>query len=59
MRFSSITGVVSTEETSRFERMIFRATRGNCFLHFHQLKDMYDIASYIGEEVEMKGEPMS
>ena len=26
--------------------------------HFHQLNDMYDIASYIGEEVEMKGEPM-
>lgn len=29
MRFSSITGVVATEEKVRFERMIFRATRGN------------------------------
>jgi V-type H+-transporting ATPase subunit a len=34
MRFSSITGVVSTEEKLRFERMIFRATRGNCFVRF-------------------------
>lgn len=34
MRFSSITGVVSTEEKVRFERMIFRATRGNCYIRF-------------------------
>jgi len=34
MRFSSITGVVTTEEKSRFERMIFRATRGNCYVRF-------------------------
>lgn len=34
MRFSSITGVVSTDEKLRFERMIFRATRGNCFVRF-------------------------
>lgn len=34
MRFSSITGVVSTDERVRFERMIFRATRGNCYVRF-------------------------
>lgn len=34
MRFSSITGVVATEEKVRFERMIFRATRGNCYVRF-------------------------
>lgn len=34
MRFSSITGVVASEEKSRFERMIFRATRGNCYVRF-------------------------
>ena len=34
MRFSSITGVVSAEEKVRFERMIFRATRGNCYVRF-------------------------
>jgi V-type H+-transporting ATPase subunit a len=38
MRFSSITGVVSTDERSNFERMIFRATRGNCFVRFAPIK---------------------
>lgn len=38
MRFSSITGVVATEERVRFERMIWRATKGNCFLRFVPIK---------------------
>lgn len=38
MRFSSITGVVSSEEKVRFERMIFRATRGNCYVRFAPIK---------------------
>ena len=38
MRFSSITGVVATEEKQRFERMIFRSTRGNCFIRFAPIK---------------------
>jgi V-type H+-transporting ATPase subunit a len=38
MRFSSITGVVSTEEKVRFERMIFRATRGNVYVRFAPIK---------------------
>lgn len=38
MRFSSITGVVSTDEKVRFERMIFRATRGNCYVRFAPIK---------------------
>jgi len=38
MRFSSITGVVAADEKSRFERMIFRATRGNCFVRFANIK---------------------
>ena len=38
MRFSSITGVVATEEKNRFERMIFRATRGNCYVRFAPIK---------------------
>mmetsp|Transcript_28316 Transcript_28316/g.41830 ORF Transcript_28316/g.41830 Transcript_28316/m.41830 type:complete len:879 (-) Transcript_28316:72-2708(-) len=38
MRFSSITGVVATEEKARFERMIFRATRGNCYVRFASIK---------------------
>jgi len=38
MRFSSITGVVASEENVRFERMIFRATRGNCYVRFAEIK---------------------
>lgn len=38
MRFSSITGVVATEEKVRFERMVFRATRGNCYLRFTPIR---------------------
>jgi len=38
MRFSSVTGVVATEEKARFERMIFRATRGNCYVRFASIK---------------------
>jgi V-type H+-transporting ATPase subunit a len=38
MRFSSITGVVATDEKVRFERMIFRATRGNVYIRFAPIK---------------------
>lgn len=38
MRFSSVTGVVSEEEKGRFERMIFRATRGNCYVRFASIQ---------------------
>jgi len=34
MRFSFLTGVISTEESVRFERMVFRTTRGNCYVRF-------------------------
>mmetsp|Transcript_16413 Transcript_16413/g.37733 ORF Transcript_16413/g.37733 Transcript_16413/m.37733 type:complete len:883 (+) Transcript_16413:175-2823(+) len=34
MRFSFLTGVVATEECHRFERMVFRTTRGNCYVRF-------------------------
>jgi len=39
MRFSSITGVVASEEKARFERMIFRATRGNCYIRFASIDE--------------------
>ena len=39
MRFSSITGVVNTEEKARFERMIFRATRGNVYIRFEAIDE--------------------
>jgi hypothetical protein len=50
MRFSSITGVVSTEEKVRFERMIFRATRGNCYVRFAPIKQPI-FATFIGNGV--------
>jgi V-type H+-transporting ATPase subunit a len=34
MRFNCIAGVVSTEEKVRFDRMIFRTTRGNSLVQF-------------------------
>lgn len=34
MRFSFLTGVITTEECVRFERMVFRTTRGNCYVRF-------------------------
>jgi V-type H+-transporting ATPase subunit a len=38
LRFSSLTGVVNTDEKVRFERMIFRATRGNCYVRFAPIR---------------------
>jgi len=34
MKFQSIAGVVSTDERARFDRMIFRTTRGNSLVRF-------------------------
>jgi len=38
MRFSFITGVIATEESVRFERMVFRTTRGNCYVRFASIQ---------------------
>jgi V-type H+-transporting ATPase subunit a len=37
MRFSFMSGVISTEESARFERMVFRTTRGNCYVRFEAI----------------------
>ena len=34
LRFSNITGVLPAADRARFERMVFRATRGNCYMRF-------------------------
>ena len=34
MRFSSFVGVIDATSKTRFERMLFRATRGNCYVRF-------------------------
>ena len=51
IRFSSITGVVATDERSSFERIIFRATRGNCFVRFVNINDPIT-DPYTGFEVD-------
>lgn len=37
MAFSNISGVISILEKNRFERTLFRATRGNCYIRFAPL----------------------
>lgn len=37
MRFQHIAGVLSREDVVRFERVLFRASRGNCFVHFEEI----------------------
>mmetsp|Transcript_6404 Transcript_6404/g.10091 ORF Transcript_6404/g.10091 Transcript_6404/m.10091 type:complete len:883 (-) Transcript_6404:1378-4026(-) len=35
LRFRFISGVVNSEDRNRFERMVFRSTRGNCLMQFY------------------------
>lgn len=37
IRFGYITGVLNTDDRVRFERMIFRVTRGNCLVRFSDI----------------------
>jgi len=39
LRFSSITGVLPAADRIRFERMAFRATRGNCYMRFSEIEE--------------------
>lgn len=34
MKFSYIAGVVDADDRNRFERQLFRTTRGNCYVRF-------------------------
>mmetsp|Transcript_15792 Transcript_15792/g.25734 ORF Transcript_15792/g.25734 Transcript_15792/m.25734 type:complete len:879 (-) Transcript_15792:45-2681(-) len=38
MRFQYISGVLRQEDRGRFERMLFRATRGNCYARFAEIE---------------------
>ncbi|KDO22771.1 hypothetical protein SPRG_12198 [Saprolegnia parasitica CBS 223.65] len=40
IRFKNITGVVPADERLKFERMVFRATRGNCFTRFSAIDEL-------------------
>lgn len=37
MKFSYMAGVVDAESRSRFERQLFRTTRGNCYVRFAEI----------------------
>lgn len=39
LRFRFLTGVISKSERARFERMIFRSTRGNCLMRFTEIDE--------------------
>lgn len=39
IRFRNLTGVVPADERLKFERMIFRTTRGNCFTRFSPIEE--------------------
>lgn len=39
LRFRNITGVVPADERLKFERMVFRTTRGNCFSRFSAIEE--------------------
>ena len=38
LKFASVAGVISADDQTRFARMLFRATRGNCFFHFMEVE---------------------
>ena len=37
MSFSNVSGVINITDKARFERMLFRATRGNCYIRFSEM----------------------
>eukprot|EP00611_Tribonema_gayanum_P016592 TRINITY_DN2898_c0_g1_i2.p1 TRINITY_DN2898_c0_g1~~TRINITY_DN2898_c0_g1_i2.p1 ORF type:complete len:922 (+),score=339.06 TRINITY_DN2898_c0_g1_i2:250-3015(+) len=38
IKFSYIAGVVNLDDRSRFERQLFRSTRGNCYVRFSEIE---------------------
>ncbi|CAN0445093.1 unnamed protein product, partial [Hapterophycus canaliculatus] len=38
MKFSYMAGVVAADDRSRFERQLFRTTRGNCYVRFAEIE---------------------
>jgi V-type H+-transporting ATPase subunit a len=51
MKFSSVTGVLLEEDRARFERALFRSTRGNCYVRFAEIEQpMTDMSSSGGAQ---------
>ena len=38
LKFSYIAGVINMDDRSRFERQLFRSTRGNCYIRFTEIE---------------------
>lgn len=47
--FSNVAGVLPTADKARFERMLFRSTRGNCYVRFAEIEEA--LVDTNGEEV--------
>lgn len=45
MRFQHITGVILSEERVFFERMLFRISRGNCYVRFSDIRDALEVCA--------------
>lgn len=50
MTFANIAGVLPASDRARFERMLFRATRGNCYVRFASIED--PLVDATGNEVQ-------
>ena len=50
LTFSNIAGVLPCIDRARFERMLFRATRGNCYVRFSDITPKVDENSEISPE---------
>jgi len=46
MAFSNIAGALDSKDKQRFERMLFRATRGNCYVRFAAMNESSDARSH-------------
>jgi len=49
IRFSRLTGVLNSDDQTAFERMVFRFSRGSCFLRFADIHDGSELAA-LGED---------
>ena len=50
LTFSNIAGVLPCIDRARFERMLFRATRGNCYVRFCDITPRIDESSEVSPE---------
>jgi len=54
MLFSNIAGVLPISERGRFERMLFRSTRGNCYVRFSDIVPKTDVVEAEGADASQQ-----